>query len=103
MLAHAPGEEQVAPLRLGRLPDDDLHPLAVVDVAVALLDEQAAEHALVVALAAPRRAALAVGEDPRAPACAQRRERVVVVAGRVQHLDELLGEPRAERGRRRGG
>ena len=32
-------------------PQTTCHPLAVVDVRVALLDEQAAEHALVVALA----------------------------------------------------
>src|SRR5438874_6900152 len=51
VLADPPGEEEVAPVRLGRLAADRDHPLPVVDVAVAVLDEQAAEDALVVALA----------------------------------------------------
>ena len=50
VLAHAPREQQVAPLRLADLAGDDLHRLAILDVAVAFLDEQPAEHALVVAL-----------------------------------------------------
>ena len=51
VLADAPGEEQVAPVRLVRLAADDDHPLAVLDVVVAVLGEQAADHAAVVALA----------------------------------------------------
>ena len=63
VLADAPREQQVAPLLLGRRCRDDLHQLAVVDVDVALLHEQAAEHALVVALAGRLHAALAVDEE----------------------------------------
>ena len=58
VLARPPGEEQVAPLLLGRVAADGDHPLAVLDVEVAVLDEQPAEHALVVALAAVGTAAL---------------------------------------------
>src|SRR4051812_1905315 len=60
VLAHAPGEEQVAPLLLGDAARDDLHPLAILDVRVTLLDEQPAENPLVVALPGCLRAALIV-------------------------------------------
>ena len=51
VLADAPGEEQLAPVVLGRLAAHDLHRLARVDVGVRVLDQQAAHHAPVVALA----------------------------------------------------
>ena len=68
-LTDAPREEQVAPVRLGRArrrrPPSRRGRL---DLAVALLDEQPAEHALESRSAAVERAALAVVEDPRRPA-----------------------------------
>ena len=73
------------------------------DVEVALLQQQAAEHALQVALARRLGAALAVDEDAQRLLRAQRLDRPVVVAGREQHLDEVLGDPRAELGARPGG
>ena len=91
-----PGEEQVAPVGLRRLAADDLHPLAVLDVPVAVLDEHAAEHAPEVALAGIEAAALVVDEDPRVRLLAQRLEPRLVVVGREQHLDELLGDLAAE-------
>ena len=69
VLADPPGEEQVAPLRLVGSPHRDLHPLAVVDLPVAVLHEQAAEHALEVELRSLDRAPLDVVQDPRSPAC----------------------------------
>ena len=98
VLADAGSEEQVAPLGLGRLARRDLHPLAVLDVPVAVLDEQAAEHALVVALPRLGASALGVVEDPDRLLADERLERDLVVAGREQHLDELLRELLAERG-----
>jgi hypothetical protein len=75
----------------------DLPALAVFDVGVRVLDEQAAEHALVVAEIGLDAAALAVDEDARALLACQRGERVVVVVRREEHLDELVGELLAER------
>src|SRR6266496_680216 len=51
VLGDAPREEQVAPTLVVELAAGDLHRLALVDRRIALLHEQAAEHALVVALA----------------------------------------------------
>src|SRR5439155_12916183 len=96
VLAHPPREEQVAPRRLARPPADDLHALAVVDVRVTVLHEQAAEDAPVVALARVTAAALAVVEDPGGRFLPQHRQRLVVEPRREQHLDELTAEPRAE-------
>ena len=70
VLADPPGEEQVAPGGLGRLPGDDLHPLAVGDVPVALLHEQAAQHAPVVTLRRPRGRAARGRRGSASPACA---------------------------------
>ena len=68
----------------------DLHRLAVLDVPVAVLDEQAAEHALVVPLAGRVRAPVAVGQDAQRLPVLQRRERVLVEGRRVDHVRELL-------------
>ena len=69
VLADAPGEEQVAPLRLGRARRRRrCIAVAVVDVDVAVLHEQAAEDALVVALAGRLAAALVVARGCAAPA-----------------------------------
>ena len=75
VLADAPGEEQVAPVGLAGLAADDDHPLAVLDVAVAVLGEQAADHAPVVALARRRVPPLGRVEDPQRLLRAQRLER----------------------------
>src|SRR5581483_3174448 len=96
VLADAPREDEVSPLRLVHLAGDDLPALPVLDVGVGVLDEHAAEHALVVALAGLAGTALAVEEDADhlAP-LADRRERVVVVAGREDEVGgdgDLLGE-----------
>ena len=99
VLADAPREEQVAPRSPRRLAGDHLHPLPVGDVPVAVLDEQAAEHALEVALRASavrRSRSLRIRIDCF---CDERLERDLVVAGREQHLDELLGDQLAERAR----
>ena len=80
---------------------DDDHPLAVLDVGVAVLREQAAEHAPVVALAGVR-ARRSVESRIRSASFARSVvERLLVVARREQHLDELLGEPLGEHGRHR--
>ena len=84
------------------LPATTRHQLPVVDVDVALLHEQAAEHALVVALARRLHAALAVAEDPQRRLRAQRLERLVVELGREQHLDEVLRDPRGRARRETG-
>src|SRR3954447_17238180 len=65
VLAHAPGEQQVAPLLLGDGAGDDGHRLARLDVPVTVLHEEAAGDALVVELVGGERAALAIGEDAR--------------------------------------
>ena len=101
VLADAPGEEQVAPVRLARLAADDDHRLAVLDVDVAVLGEQAADDPPVVALAGGRAPPLGRVEDPQRLLRAQHVERALLVPGREQHLDELLRDPPGELGRDR--
>ena len=96
VLADPPREDQIAPLRFGRRPARDLPALAVLDLPVAVLHEHSAEHSLVVALRRLAAAPLLVAEDPRARFLPQRRERLVVEARCVEHLDELLRELAAE-------
>src|SRR5437899_10949207 len=64
VLAHAPGEDEIAPAGLVGLAARDLHPLAVGDVPLAVLHERAAEHALEVPFPTRKAAALAVVQDP---------------------------------------
>ena len=67
LLANAPREEEVAPERLAGRAAHDLHPGPVLDVPVAILDEQSAENALEVPLTrgvAPRSHAF---PDPPVP------------------------------------
>ena len=91
VLAQPPREQQVAPAALvGRGLADHPHRVAVVEVRVAVLDEHAAQHAAEVALARAGLAPLAVLQDPQLALPAQHLEPGVVVAGREQHLDELL-------------
>ena len=47
VLAHAPREDEVAPLRLVELAGDDLPAVPFLDLGVGVLDEHPAEHALV--------------------------------------------------------
>src|SRR3954470_12728594 len=77
VLADAPGEEQVAPQGFARGTADDLHADTVLDVPVAVLDEEAAEHAPVVALAGGMAAPLPILEDPRRGLLLQRLERAL--------------------------
>src|SRR3954454_7110957 len=63
VLADPPREEQVAPLFLARRSGDDGHCFALLDVAVAILDEQSARNPLVVALAGLELPPLPVHED----------------------------------------
>ena len=92
MAADAPGEPQVRPLLLGRrAAGDDLHRLAGDQRRVAVLDEQAARH-LRHAEVARRAAALAVLQDAHVGLAREDLQRVLLVAGREQDLDELLGE-----------
>ena len=62
VLRDAPGEEQALPDRLARLAADELHAAAVVDLAVAVPDEQPADDPLVVPLAEVAAPALPVAE-----------------------------------------
>src|SRR5262249_58122789 len=96
VLAHAPREQEVAPKLLARVAARDLHPLAVLDVPVPVLDEQAAEDSLEVALAASEAAALLVEQDPDRLLPLERLERGLVVVRREQDVDEALGERLAE-------
>jgi hypothetical protein len=64
VLAHAPREHEVAPHLLARVTTGDLHPLAIIDVPVTVLDEDAAEHALVVTVPRRKTPALAIVQDP---------------------------------------
>ena len=93
MLADLPGEQQLAPLGLGRAAlGDDLHLGALLEVRVAVLDEHPADDLAELRIDHGRGAALAVVEDPHVGLASQHLERVVVVAAREQHLDELLDE-----------
>ena len=84
-------KQHVVPLLLARLGlGHDLHDLARLGVAVPVLDEQAAADPLDVALARVALAALLLAEDPDRLLLLQHLEGVVLVAGRDQHLDEVL-------------
>ena len=91
--ADLPGEHEVAPLVVGRRAlGDDLHLRAVGEVDVAVLYEQPAHDLLDVRLGQQRRAALVVLQDAQRRLAREDLHRAVLVAGREQHLDELLGE-----------
>src|SRR5580765_2557091 len=92
VLADAPGEHEISPRALVRLAARDAHALAVVDVEVAVLDEEPADHALVVPLGSGETAALAVSQDPRPLLPRQRLERAGLVLGGEEVVDEPLGE-----------
>ena len=72
--------------------------LAARKLPVAVLHEQAAEDALVVTLGLYEGAALHVVQDPHRRLARERLHRLLVVAGREQHLDELPRESLSERG-----
>src|SRR5215218_7355237 len=93
VLADAPREQQLAPLGVGRLPlRRDRHLGALLRVEVAVLHEQAAHDLLEVGVREMQRLLLVVLEDPQVRSARERLERDVVVAGREQHLGELLHE-----------
>ena len=75
----------------------ELPGVALLDLGVGVLHEHPAEHALVAPLAGISGAPLAVEQDARVLLAPQRVERVLGVARREQHLDELLRELLAER------
>ncbi len=94
MPADLPGELQVEPLVVGRRAlGRDLHLRAIDELEVAILHEQPAHDLFEVGLGDHRRAALVVLEDPDRRLALEDLQRVVVVARREQHLDELLGQP----------
>jgi hypothetical protein len=64
VLADAPGENEIAPLRLGQLAGHELPGVAFLDLGVGVLDEHATKHALVAPLAGIAGAPLPVEEDP---------------------------------------
>src|SRR4051812_14345503 len=66
VLAHAPREDEIAPLLLVRRACDDGPAVAVLDLAICVLHQNAAEHALEPALLRTGPPALAVDEDARA-------------------------------------
>ena len=99
VLDDRPGEEELLPEAGVGVAADDVHRVERVAVGVTVLDEQPAEHAPQVALGRDERAPLVVGQHARRLAAGEVRERLVGEPGRVQHLDELLGE-RASRARR---
>ena len=82
VLAHAPGEDEVAPLLLIRRAGDDRPAVAVLDLRVGVLHEHAAEHALQPALLRAGAPTLAVDEDARAVLPSERLERRVGISGR---------------------
>src|SRR5204862_5819206 len=99
VLADPPGEDEIAPLRLVQLAGHQLPGVALVDLGVGVLHEHPAEYPLVAPLSGVAGAPLAVEEDARVLFAAQRVERVLGVARRAQHPDELLRERPAERRR----
>ena len=104
MLGDPEGEDEVAPLLLARVAlGGHRHLVALLDVAVLVLDEDAAGDALVVELAGVDLPALLVAEDADVGLALQDLERRRLVAGREQHLDEQLGEALGERRRPRCG
>ena len=93
VLADLPREQQLAPLGLGGAAlADDLHLGAILEVRVAVLDEHPADDLAQLGVDHVRRAALAVVEDPHVGLGLEHLERVLVVAAREQHLDELVDE-----------
>ena len=80
-----------------------VHRVALLDVRVLVLHEDAAGDALVVELAGVDLAPLLVAQDADVGLALQDLERLVLVAGREQHLDEQLGEALGEWPRRRCG
>ena len=69
VLADLPGEQQLAPLGLGRAAlGDDLHLGAILEVGVAILDEHPADDLAQLGIDHVRGAALAVVEDPQCSA-----------------------------------
>src|SRR5215218_11209102 len=81
--ADGPGEEHVLPLLLARLvAGDGLHDLPRLGVAVAVLDQQPADHALDVAFARVGLAALLLAEDADRLLLLQYVEGALLVAGR---------------------
>ena len=99
VLADAPGEEQVAPLRLVGLARDDL-PSPRGRRRPSRGPARAGRRARACSRAPTPRLRGARGRSGSgSPASAHERlHRHLVVAGREEHLDELLGEPLAERG-----
>src|SRR5439155_6332962 len=79
VLAHTPGEDEVPPAGFVGLPAGDLHRLAVVDVPVAILYEQAAQDSLEIALPSREPTALAIAQDPDRLLPLQRLESALVV------------------------
>ncbi len=96
-----PREEQVAPLLLRELAADELHAVALGDVPVPVLDEHAAEHPAVVPVGVCGRAPLGVVEDAKSRLAHEHLRRLLVEAGREEHLHELTCDRDPERGRHR--
>src|SRR3954451_22246774 len=96
VLADAPGEHEVAPQLFAQLAARDFHSFTVVDVPVPVLDEQATEDALEVALAARKATPLAVAQNAGRLLPAQSLERAVVVVRCEQNVDEPLGQRLSE-------
>src|SRR6476659_1605350 len=82
MLDNARGEDEIVPLRIGELAADHLHLRAIGPRGIALLDEEAAEHPSVIALALVDAALLRVQEDAQRLLASQRLERRRVERGR---------------------
>ena len=98
-MCHPPREQQVVPLPLGgRDLGHDRHRLALVQLHVAILHQQSAQHPAHVALARRRLAPLLVLENPQALLALQHLERAVLVPGREQHVELALGHRRRELG-----
>jgi len=81
VLGDRPREEEVVPHRGARVAADDVHRIERIAVRVAVLDEQAAEDTLEVALARDEAAALGVGEDADPRLGLERGQGPTVVAG----------------------
>ena len=90
VLGDPPGEEEVAPaLSSGCDSVTTFMPSRSSTSASVSWTRKPAEHPPIVAIARAGAAALAVAQDPQRLLRPERRERVVVVVGRDQHLDEL--------------